>query len=1786
MNGLGDPEQWSAMLSPSVFKALKDRIDLDFAPTNAKVFAADEPVQLGLSVKNVKTLIVKVFEINARNFYRDQGREVDTDINLDGLVANEQRNHAYEEPPLRRVRRTFAFPAITKPGVYVIDFIGNGKSSRVLVKKGKLRHLVRTSIAGHIFTVMDEKNRHLKDATLWQAGHEYKADKEGRITVPFSTSPGRHPIILSHGDFATLDHFQHEAESYQLSAGIHIDRESLLPRKKATVFIRPQLTVNGTPVTLAVLEDVRLILTSTDRDGTASTKEVKDFKLTSDAEATYEFKVPERLMQLSVSLQARVPNISGNRKDVVVDAESFTLNTINRSAGIEDLYLTKSGGAKDATFKVDLLGLSGEPLADRPIHVRLKHRLFTDPVDAQLKTNDFGRVELGQLHEVDWVEARSPQGASHRWSLPRADRTFHQVLHVREGESLQVPYLHSREAGDVSLLERRGTTFVADRSNALAVLVKGQVTNGMLNFEGLKAGMYDLLLKPSNTRIQIRVNPGEVRDGYVLGDTQHLEVRDPSPLQIGRTSIAVNKQVEVNLVNASKEARLHVIATRYVPAYSAFSAMSRVRDPEPYLISTPVAESRYLAGRNIGDEYRYIIDRQYAKKFPGNTLKRPSLILNPWAVRTTSTGSQNAADGDEFAASGADRGGVSTRGKGRRQDDASPTDSSTLDFLPDGSVVLLNLRPDKENKVLIPWEKLGGHGHLQFIAVDSQQTVYETTSLREEVVKFEDLRLVRALDTKQHYTQQKRTSVVAAKKKFVLDDITSSRFELYDSLAKVYGLYATLSGDAKLAEFGFVLGWPSLKDEEKRAKYSQFASHELNFFLFKKDPKFFADVIRPYLKNKQHKTFMDHWLLGEDVSRFRRPWEYARLNTVEKILLGQRLKGEGSATERLISDQMVMVPPNLERIQLLFNTALGSSALDTDDGLGFEEALQDAVEFKKSKKKSNVLRLPGGFGGGMGGAGPPAARAAAAAPTEAIQSPPRPGEPQSDKLAKLADYAKDAKKRAPAKRADRAAGRESGGRYSNRDFDRRKAARRLYEKLDKTREWAENNYYHVLIANQNANLVKVNAFWNDYAAANPKQPFYSTNLAEAAGNLTEMMFALSVLDLPFKAGEHKSDFDKSRMELEVGSPVVIFHEEIREAAAAKGAATILVSQNYFKHGDRTRVVNGQSVDKYVTEEFITHTVYGCQVVVTNPTSARQKLNVLVQIPLGAVPVMNAKYTRSTPLNLDPYATSKIEYHFYFPATGDFPHYPVHVAANEKLIANAAATSMKVVDTPTKIDRGSWDYVSQQGTDDEVLAFLSEQNLQPINLARIAFRMQDAKFFARAIVVLDRRHAYNSTLWSYAVKHQMAALSREYLKHSDRFIAQCGAYLDSPLLTIDPVERRSYEHLDYSPIVNARAHRLGGRRQILNDRLFQQYSRLLRILSYRDRLDSEDRLAVTYYLLLQDRVDEALEMFGQADAKQLATLLQYDYFAAYLDLYSADPKRARSIVAKYEKFPVDRWRQAFADVANQLKEIQGEAVAFAPKQVGVQVASINPRDAVLALNDNRSTGLPARPASTTFVGTGQKTRPTAVADNKLEDRNDAQEKLANTEPNFEFKVESKRVRLDYQNLNSVRVNYYEMDIELLFSRNPFVQQFSGEFSYIRPNVTETVKLPAGKKSHEFDLPKKFHSSNVLIEITGAGQTKTQTYYSHSLNIQVVENYGQVRVTHRETKRSLSKTYVKVYAQMANGQVRFYKDGYTDLRGRFDYTSLNTNELDNVHRFSILILSDDHGALIKEAAPPKR
>ena len=1700
--GVGDPVQWYSFLPPEQYKALKDRVDLDFAPTNPRAFRADEPVHLDLFVKNVRKLFVKVYEVNTQNYYRKYQREVNTDIQLDGLVPNEETIHTYDLPPERRERRHFEFPDLERPGVYVIDFIGNGKSSRVVVRKGRLDFVHKVVASGHAFSVFDDSLKPLPHAVLWMSGRQYEANDRGQIIVPFSTNPKRQSMILTHGNLSSLHFFQHESEDYELRVAMHLDRESLLLRKEAAVLLRPELRLAGAPVSLRALEDVRVTIRTVSESGINAEKTYDDVQLQEHEDTPLGFRVPHQLVAVEVTVTANVTD-AHNRTHALSDTHEVAVNGIDRTTVIEDVHLTRLGNE----YVLQVLGKSGEPKPYRPIRVELTHGDFKTPIAVDLSTDASGVVRLGMLPDI--VRLAVPKAGSDQhfrakhWPILRDRRTHPRIIHGQVGEAIQVPHMLTNaqlDSEDASLYELRGGSFAFDRSNLM------RIQEHFIELRNLLPGDYSLQVG-SDVRHQIRITDGPALHQYALGQHRHLELRRLRPLQLAEVGID-DQHLSIQLRNVSDFTRVHVLATRFVPAFDAFASLSKIGMNELAMKQVGASESYYMAGRELGDELRYVFERAYAKKFPGNMLQRPTLLLNSWPVRTTETDTQEAAPGAAFeAAAAAPSSRMSRQARLESEEDEGLSDFANLDFLAEHTVLLTNLVPNEDGKVLIPAKQLGPHQHVHVLAVDPLTTVSRTLAMTESAMPFRDLALRTGLSPAQHFTQQKQSTVLHAGETFQLDDIATGRFDTYDSLRRVYQLLSTLSQDTELAQFQFILDWPQLTTDDKREKYSEFACHELNFFIYQKDPEFFQSVVRPYLKNKHHRTFLDEWLLEYDLQKYLQPWEYSQLNVVERILLAQRIEGEDARTRRTIGDLFSIMPHDVSFANTWFETAIQGGSLDTKDQFGLYSQLRELTEEEALFEQVDRLSTAGDASFGF------------RAKTEAF------GDDDADESRQLGRKSAGGRPRLA----------ESAG-DSRRYFFQARAdsAMPMYVQLERTREWAENNYYRVQVEQQNADLVRLNTFWHDYAMHDTQTPFLSAQWPAAHTNFSEMMFVLSVLDLPFEAGEHSTEYKDGQMTLAAASPMVIFQQQIREAESPEEASQILVSQNYFQQGDRYRIVAGDRQDKFITDEFLTHTVYGCQVVVTNPTSNRQSVQLLVQIPHQSIPTNGGKATKTVSVDLDPFRTETVEYFFYFPSVGQVDHFPVHVAKEDVLLGFAQPARLNVVAQPTNIDTQSWDYVSQFASDEDILRYLREHNVFEIDLERIAFRMKDQRFFSDVVALLADRHAYNHTLWAYGLVHNHRDAIESYLKHSPEFLNGCGKTLVSDLLQIEPVERRTYQHLDYKPLVNARAHQLGDRRRILNDRFHQQYHRLLSVLRYQPALTSDDQLAMTYYLLLQDRVEEAIEMFGAIHPSDLDTHLQYDYFAAYLDCFQDVPKVAPEIVTRYANYPVLKWRQAFSAISSVLAEMEGGEALVVDQQ----------------------------------------------------DRNQKQTAAASEESVVDFHVENEQIHIAYQNVDHVQVNYYVIDLELLFSSNPFVQQFRGQFSHIRPNQSDQIPLPTDESEHLVPLPADLRNQNVLVEVVANGTTRSQPYFSNSITVQMAENHGQLKVTEKGSGRPVSKTYVKVYAETNHGGTVFYKDGYTDLRGRFDYSSLSTNELDQVKRFSLLVLDESRGGLVREAMPPKR
>ena len=1703
LSGQGDQARWYSLLDdPARLEQLEQRVELRFPPDQESTYGADDAVKLQLDVKNVSALVVKVFAVDAYRYHVERQEPVDASIDLDGVVANFEQTYEYADAPIRRVRRTFDLPMLNRPGTYVVDFVGNGISSRAVVYKGQLRMVARTSAAGQLVRVYDERGAHVPDALAWFGGREYGADDRGEILIPFSTSPGSKQLVLRQGERSTLAKFRHQSESYRVDVYAHLDRESLIAGNTADLLLRPELFLAGHPVSIELLEEPLLTIIATDLDGKSTTQEVRDLELVNGREFVHQLRVPLRTTRIEVALSGHVEAMSGKDEPLSGGTQRFSINQIDTTAetGIPMLLRTPAG------YGVELRGKNGELQAGRVCLLELYHRDYKQTVKASLQTDEAGRIMLGRLPGIERVDVRKEGGENGSFELNGPRLHLPAAMHGAAGETLRVPYQGSNSApsrAEFSLLSHSHDAF--DRLG---------IASGFLELRDLEPGDYELWLHESGERVTVRVTRGQ-RDGqYLIGRDRALSSTPTAPLHVLDVSTDA-QQVRIRLANATADTRVHVVATRYLPAFDLFDGLRSFARAPATVDDMSLRASTFDAGRKLSDEYRYVMERRFAQKHPGNMLERPTLLLNPLTLPDLSFNEAiglGGGAGGKFGGRGRDKRGAAAASPPASAMRAGPNAGlyANLDFLPRGSRVLSNLSTDEDGFVTIPTEELGEGHQVHVLALDGAQAVYDVATRAEQSMEPRSRQLPAALSTEQDFIEKRRIEFVASGSDVTIDAATAPEVEVYDTLASVFQLFTTIRQDSELQKFAFVLEWPSLSRDQKLALYSEHACHELHFFLHEKDPDFFTEVVRPFLANKLDKTFLDEWMLERDLVAYLEPWKFAHLNLVEKILLARRLGGEEpAAVARMLREALELNPIDERRLSRLFDLQLLSTALDSASEETSRESAFDSNQW------NSAIGLGGGAGSARGRVAPKPVGPATAGPA----GPP--------------NEAAKAKREQSAVSGRAVTGSDDlylGSKTLDRETRKRKSATRLYQSVERTRLLIEHNYWQRGASEPTANVIEANQFWVDFANASPAETFVSTAFAQATGSFVEMMFALSALDLPYDAGEHQYTTEGMRRTLTAASPLLLVRKEIAPTDRDAGTAPMLLGQNFFRLNDRYRWVNGEQRDAFVTNEFLVDVAYGCQVVVTNPTSSARVADVLLQVPAGAVPLQRGIWTRGHKVQLAPYATQTIEYAFYFPATGSYEHYPAHAAEKGQLAAVAMKQPFNVVAKPSEVDTSSWEHVSQQGTPTQVLSFLDAQNVQRLDLTKLCWRLRDRAFYEALLPKLRERHAFHATVWSYGLLHRDPQATREYLRHRDDFLDQCGSWLDAPLAQIDAKERLLFRHLELSPLVHQRAHQLGSRRLIGNQDLAKQYSALMEVLGYQPTLSSKDWLAVTYYFLLQDRVDEALAAFDRVEPDAVEAKVQYDYLSAYLCFFTGDVQKARRVASKHEEHVAAHWRTRFREVLAQLDEAEG------------------------------------------------KTR------QRVEEQSN--DTLTATAPALELAIAGRGVAVSYKNLREVEVRYYELDVEFAFSTQPFAGPDGASAAFVKPNFQETRALEQTASQLAFELPQQFWQKNMLVEVRAGGLVRSRQYFANALDVRFLESYGQVAVTEPASDKPLAKTYVKVFARMPDGAVRFHKDGYTDLRGRFDYVSLSDDPNRGAQRYAVLVLDEERGAVIREINPPAR
>ncbi|ETO05702.1 hypothetical protein RFI_31694, partial [Reticulomyxa filosa] len=797
--------------------------------------------------------------------------------------------------------------------------------------------------------------------------------------------------------------------------------------------------------------------------------------------------------------------------------------------------------------------------------------------------------------------------------------------------------------------------------------------------------------------------------------------------------------------------------------------------------------------------------------------------------------------------------------------------------------------------------------------------------------------------------------------------------------------------------------------------------------------------------------------------------------------------------------------------------------------------------------------------------------------------------------------------------------------YFDRDLRYRTISPKLFEEMENTKEFQETQYYKIGFGQSTTNLIPPNHFWFEYGQYlladdySPKKPFVSQHFTIPVNTLTEMLCALAVFDLPltsdgnaivrdknFELMEMKYFFlkkkaknvtnylklnksGKKKRTISSAKPCIVLSKQMTETKNV--SLRVSVSQHYFDPQTKHEIVDGEQTDKFVNPDSLTPLkTYGCRAIITNASSAQiQNVEVLYQIPVGAIPMNNGKWTHTQFETIPSYASKIMEFFFYFPSVGKYRHFPVQISKGGKILGTATNNKnneiqVKIpVASEAVINEDNWGDVSGSGNAATICKYLKQHNVYGTDLTQIYYMCGDKAFFNDLIAILRSKLLYDNEIWKYALNHQQVKEWSEYLAYN----SQSLRYMFEPCFQsdwhcYDDLDDHKFTHLEYFPLINGRAHVLGSKKKILNDTLLESYRKYLSRASYLSRnitnMPWVELLKACYYLILQDRINEAVFIFNECldkkdknDNKESINKyqIQFDYIKAYLAIFDESDKQletARDIAKKWsdKKLPLNKQR-LFEDIEYQLSE----------------------------LNDFKRENEIEKEDETSLAIIGERDR--------------RMDQNALSQPSISFEIENRKMVFNSYLVNAITVNFYRMDIELLFSMSPFLekdkmQDSKNVFSFIQPNESLDINFNQDKDekdaeainiphTHKVEIPKSLWNCNMYCEVIvrnpsnySSTRSLCRAFYDHRLLVQVKEKFGQLKVLDKENKKPISKCYVKVYA-MVNESPKFHKDGYTDRRGVFDYVSVSCDHLTQTKKFAVLVHSEDRGSVVETADVPK-
>ena len=1720
------------ILSTSRIKDLMKEIKLTICEFNKEQFNVNEDIELIIEIKNVQSLYVNIYEINTENYYYSNKKSFDNKISLDGIVPTYEDIFSYNDKPQLLIEKKISLSKLPKKrGLFVVEFIGNGYVSRAVIQRGNLRCIHKNTVNGKVLYILNEDNKICKGEKtgLWVNNVWYPSIRDtGAILIPYSVKGDF--FILKHEDFCCLEtNISIPEEKYDFNGLFIINEESFIMGNVTKILVRPYLYVCDELCPLESLKNVKLTINTIKTENNQeipSIKVIDNIELSYNKEFVFDFEVPPKLISAKFILSGEIKPKTRDKTEILQFSQEYFFNR-----NFEFYTLIKKNN--NGNYIVHLLGKNGEPKINHQIDLHLTHFL-QDPFnnnESIIMESDFeGKIDLGKLKEVMDIKLNQD------YFLIEGKMKFSYMpsMTILENQEISLPF-NNLNNNYIYLFKIKNEQNVENLSNLLKIEITDKVNNlGKIILPKLSKGYYNLYIKYSHIKINvIKGKVMEIQD-FIVTEEGHIKYNSNVESSIAIENVSYkNKELKIKLNKNNKSSdhpRVHINCVQYLPkeidkniysfTQSQFYKYKQKNNEQIFLSSKN--KNIYLNDKLLSNEMQYVLDRKQYEINLGNSLEKPSLLLKPQFIRDTTTIIQKGKEESSFKDLDYDYDSYSDKHieKMEREQELEKEYIKVYDFINISPLIKENLIPNENGEIIINDIDLNEYSFLHILCLDNISCNEDCFFLKNGVTSLRDLRAVNELDLNKNYCEFRKMYPLSKKDKHHINDITSIKYKIFDSLEKYIEFIRIVnpSLNKDLKDFEFLLNFNNLKLQEKLDKITEYFSHEVNIYLHFHHNDFFNEYIYPILKYKSEKTFIDYFLLNnkDKIIKYSQPQKINELNTFEKCLLIYAIRKENKGLALYLARQIRSECPkeNESEIKRLFNIALNLKSIEEakeEKKIVYtletaESPLDDIGEIIAKGKKKKIKNIYNKHNNNM----------------------------NNNNIFKNSYFA-----------------------VSEDDAYRINTKAQLFKEEGKSKEYCETQYYNKVYKDtDNISFVKPNHFFADLAQYWSENDsirnigFKSDNILLKPESLTQIIFMLAVLDLEERTLPKSQNLIKDKglgLTIEANTNCYLLTKEINE--------TQLNNDNKYALILAQMVFEADKVDKDDEKEptkFLTNRTYLQKTIVTNISPDNITCEILLQIPEGSIPVDSEEYKVIETASINSYQSHILEQKFYFPEEGNFKQYPASASINDLVIAKSGVKTYEVISNIqlSKEEISSIDDVLDQGNKKEILKFIkNSQVIKEEDLEKIYWMLNDKDFYNQLINILKNKFIFNEDIWEYSSYNEDIDTLQEYIyNHKDKKIFNSiGHEIDFIFLKLDKTNNAHIlNHLDYYPILKNRVFKLPKSKSILTVEFRNTYEDYISYLITLPKINDYEYMRLCYYLILQQRIKEALIIFDKINKKnivgnKLTSLeLQYDYLTAYLDFSQGYPKfeKARKIMKKYKNIAISSWKSMFNEIEDQLNEFD-KKIDF---------------DKIITEEEKEKS--------------------------KKEKNKDESEEILNIE------LKGEQIHIKYKNISNMTIKYYLIDIEILFSRSPFIKNTKVDFGLVIPQKVEVieVKNEQKEKEHLLKIPKELKNKSFFIEVSSGKKKENEIYNPSLLKYSVFESIGEIKVKDQE-ERPLPKVYVKCFCETYGGQIKFYKDGFTDLRGKFDYLSLNNDLVNEVKKFSILMVSEKYGSIIATCNPPK-